>query len=72
MKEFLSEHNIEFRYVDITESMFNLKRFLKYRDNNEVFDEIKRKNRIGIPVIMINNGQKFFFSVGEDNLHELK
>lgn len=71
MKEFLSENNIEFRYVDITESMFNLKRFLKYRDNNEAFDEIKRKNRVGIPVIMVNNGQKFFFSMDEEHLHEL-
>ncbi|MBC8589606.1 hypothetical protein [Wansuia hejianensis] len=72
MKEFLSENNIEFNYVDITESMFNLKRFLKYRDNNEVFDNIRRKNMVGIPVVMINNGQKFFFKVEEEDLDELR
>jgi len=72
MKEFLSENNIEFQYVDINDSMFNLKRFLKYRDNKEEFDEIKRKNRVGIPVVMINNGQKFFFKVTEEELDELR
>lgn len=72
MKEFLSEQNIEFRYVDITGSIFNLKRFLKYRDNNEAFKEIKTKNRVGIPAIMIDNGKKFFFSMDEENIHELK
>lgn len=72
VKEFLSENNIEFNYVDITESMFNLKRFLKYRDNNEVFDNIRRKNMVGIPVVMINNGQKFFFKVEEEDLDELR
>ncbi|HLR21270.1 MAG TPA: glutaredoxin [Tissierellaceae bacterium] len=72
MKELLSDNNIDFRYVDITESMFNLKRFLKYRDNNEVFDNIRKKNRIGIPAIMINNGKEFFFSMDEENLDKLR
>lgn len=72
MKEFLSKHSIEFRYVDITENMFNLKQFLKYRDRSEAFDDIKRKNRVGLPAIMINNGQTFFFSMDEENLDELR
>lgn len=72
LKEFLSENNIEFTYVDITASMFNLKRFLKYRDNNDVFENIRKKNMVGLPALMINNGQKFFFSVSEDQLDELR
>lgn len=72
MKEFLSEHKIDFRYVDITESMYNLKRFLKYRDSNKAFDNIKKKNRVGLPAIMINNGQEFFFSMDEENLDKLR
>ena len=72
LKEFLSENNIEFTYVDITESMFNLKRFLKYRDNSEYFDNIRAKQRVGLPAVMINNGQKFLFSVSEEELDELR
>jgi len=72
VKELLSENKIDFRYVDITESMFNLKRFLKYRDKHQEFDPIRKKNRVGIPVVMINNGQKFYFQVTEEVLNELK
>lgn len=72
MKEFLSENNIEFTYVDITASMYNLKRFLKYRDKLDVFDNIRKKNMVGLPALMVNNGQKFYFSISEDQLDELK
>ncbi|WP_212379460.1 hypothetical protein [Alkaliphilus sp. B6464] len=61
MKEFLSEKNIKYAYLDITDSMFNLKQFLKYRDNYSEFEEIKKKGSIGIPCIVINNGEKFIF-----------
>ena len=72
MKELLSDNNVEFTYVDITESMFNLKRFLKYRDSSDSFQDIRRKNRIGIPAVMVNNGQKFYFSLSDEELEELK
>ena len=61
MNEFLSENGINYSYLDITESIFNLKTFLKYRDNKPEFDEIKKDKRVGIPCIMINNGEKFIF-----------
>lgn len=61
MKEFLSENNIKYAYLDITNSMFNLKQFLKYRDNYSEFEEIKKKGNVGIPCIVINNGEKFIF-----------
>ncbi len=72
MKEFLSENNIEFTYVDITASMYNLKRFLKYRDKLDVFENIRKKNMVGLPALMVNNGQKFYFSISEEQLDELK
>lgn len=61
MKEFLSENNIEHLYTDITASMLNLKRFLKYRDNRPAFDEIKKSGSIGLPCVMINKGDQFIF-----------
>jgi glutaredoxin-related protein len=71
MKEFLSENNIKFAYVDITDSMFNLKTYLKYRDNYPEFEEIKKIGRVGIPFIVINNGEKFIFDTPDlDELRE--
>ena len=61
MKEFLSQNNIKYAYLDITESMLYLKNFLKYRDNRSEFDEIKRKGSIGIPCTVINDGEKIIF-----------
>lgn len=65
MKEYLSEKNIEFIYLDITENMLNLKKFLKYRDNRPEFDSIKEAGRVGLPCIVINDGEKIVFEVKE-------
>ena len=70
MKEFLSNNGVSFDYIDITESMRNLKIYLKLRDTRPEFDEIKNVGRVGIPFIMINNGEKFIFEQPE--LDELK
>lgn len=71
MKEFLSENNIKFAFVDITESMFNLKMYLKYRDNRPEFEEVKKSGKVGIPFIAINNGEKLIFDEQPD-LNELR
>lgn len=65
MKEFLSQNNIDFLYIDITDSMLNLKRFLKYRDNRLEFEDIRKSGRVGLPCIMINKGEKFIFQQTE-------
>lgn len=61
VKEYLSKNNIKFAYLDITENMFNLKKFLKYRDNRKEFDEIKKAGRVGLPCIVVNDGEKIIF-----------
>ncbi|MFS8541440.1 MAG: hypothetical protein LOD89_05050 [Tissierellales bacterium] len=45
--------------------MFNLKKFLKLRDTRKEFDEIKRLGRVGIPCIVINDGEKIIFDYKE-------
>ena len=70
MKEFLSQNNVEFTYVNITESMANLKAFLKYRDHDPRFAEVKEGGRVGIPCIVVNDGEKILF--GQPSLDELK
>lgn len=70
MKEFLSKNGIQFEYIDITDSMRNLKIYLKLRDTRPEFDEIKKLGRVGVPLIMIGNGEKLIFD--EPVLDELK
>jgi glutaredoxin-related protein len=70
LKEFLSSNGIEYSYIDITESMRDLKIYLKLRDTRSEFDDIKEKGRVGIPFIMINNGEKLIFE--QPNLDELR
>ena len=74
MKEALSQTGIEFAYVDITSGMMPLKRFLKYRDSRREFDEIREKNRVGVPCIVVQNddgSDKIMFELPED-LDELR
>lgn len=64
-KEYLSKNNIKYLYLDITENMLNLKRFLKYRDNYPEFQEIKDSGIVGLPCIVINDGEKILFDYNE-------
>ena len=70
MKEFLSNNGIIYEYIDITDSMRNLKIYLKLRNTRPEFEEIKRIGRVGIPFIMLDNGEKLIFDQPE--LDELK
>ncbi len=65
MKEFLSANDIKHVYIDITASMLNLKKFLKYRDKRTEFDEIRNSGRVGLPCVMINKGERFIFDQTE-------
>lgn len=65
MKEFLSQKGVKYAYLDITENMFNLKQFLKYRDNNSMFDDAKKGGLVGIPVLVVNHGERIIFDIEE-------
>ena len=71
-KEYLSEKGIEFLYLDITENMLNLKRFLKYRDNAPEFKEVKEGGRVGLPCIVVNNGEQIIFDYNLLDIDSLK
>lgn len=64
-KEYLSDHNIKFLYLDITENMMNLKAFLKYRDKYEEFEKIKESGSVGLPCIVVNRGEQIIFDYNE-------
>jgi glutaredoxin-related protein len=71
VKEYLSQNNISYDFIEITESLQNLKTFLSYRDNRAEFDNIKKEGKIGIPLITVEGSDKLIFDVKPD-LSQLK
>lgn len=50
----------EAEYVDITENTTNLKEFLSIRDNDQVFEDVRARGGIGIPLFVNEDGRKTF------------
>lgn len=63
-KNELDELKVDYRFVNITESIMNLKEFLKIRDNNEEFKNIKENGSVGIPCLVVNN-EEFIFDISK-------
>lgn len=51
-----AERGFEAEFIDITESVANLRAFLVMRDNNALFENIRKEGRIGIPVFEKEDG----------------
>ncbi len=69
VKEFLDKNNFEYTYVDITESMKNLKEFLKIRDNHDAYRGIRGRAMVGIPMLKV--GDEVILGPSEEKLMEL-
>ena len=50
----------EVEYIDMTENTKNMREFLAIRDNDPIFDEVKQRGGIGIPLFVREDGQKTF------------
>jgi len=55
-KEELEAAGVPFLYLNISENLLYLKKFLKHRDGNEMFDTIRERGQIGIPCIEREDG----------------
>lgn len=55
----LEEENIAYRKVNITNSMAELKEFLKLRDTDPYFNRIRKENMVGIPTIVVD-GENYY------------
>ncbi|MFZ2256916.1 MAG: glutaredoxin [Clostridiaceae bacterium] len=72
LKKQLDDGGIRYTYASITDNLSNLKVFLKYRESLTMFDQVKAEGRIGIPFIVVNKGEQFFFGPEDLNLDDLK
>jgi len=69
----LLEKNIPFEYIEITESIGNLKKFLKLRDTMKGFQLAKRSHSVGVPALVI--GDEVILNITNKvikNLEEMK
>jgi glutaredoxin-related protein len=57
MKEFLDAREIRYSYIDVMDTLGKLKMFLKYRDTLPEFEEVRRAGSVGIPFIIVNDGE---------------
>lgn len=57
MKAFLEANRIRFTFIDILDSLGKLKMLLKYRDSLPEFEVAKQKGSIGIPFLVVNDGE---------------
>ena len=56
-KEDFEKINYKYEFVNITESMSNLKEFLHIRDTRKEFNEVKSLGYVGIPAILTDNNK---------------
>ena len=54
------KRGFEAEYIDITENTMNLREFLQIRDSNSIFDEVKSRGGIGIPLFVKEDGSMTF------------
>jgi len=55
-KALMAQRGFEVDYVDITESVANLRAFLQLRDHEAAFEEVRTYGAIGIPVFVNDDG----------------
>lgn len=72
LKKQLDHAGIRYTYASITDNLANLKVFLKYREGLTIFDGVKAAGRIGIPFIVVNKDEQFFFGSEDLNLDDLR
>jgi Glutaredoxin-related protein len=60
--QFLNRNFIDYTYIDVLDSMPNLRKFMKYRDHHEAFAEVRELDLVGIPAIVVNDGEKIFLT----------
>lgn len=68
-QELLESKGVTFAYLDITENLMFLKKFLKLRETREEFDVIKEKGQIGIPCLVVED--KLYFDMDHPEVKAL-
>ena len=73
-KALMEESGVRFLYLDITENLASMKKFLKARDTMSEFDGAKSAGNIGIPALILGDNERAILDIDElkDYLESLK
>lgn len=52
----ISANDLQYYFIDITENVTNMKRFLKLRDTSDLFLDVREQHTIGIPFFQFDDG----------------
>ena len=52
----LDEKKADYAYLEFSNNMPNLKRFLKLRDTEAIFDAVKEQGKVGVPCFKLEDG----------------
>lgn len=55
--EEIKSNNLEYEFYDISSSLENLKKYLELRDGEEIYNQVKKEKRIGIPSFILEDGE---------------
>jgi len=56
-----NDNKIEYTFMDMSETVSAVKGFVKLRETRPEFDEIKAAGALGIPCIVVNDGEEILF-----------
>ena len=60
MQKAFDDEKIPYEYHDITANLQDLKAFLRLRDSDPIFEEVRKNGMIGIPVVQAQDGSWTF------------
>lgn len=73
MKEALAKENIAYEYVNVQESLGNLKKFLNVRDQNpEAYKAVREGGKVGVPTLVVDEKDVYVTIVANMDFSLLK
>lgn len=58
--EILKDKKIKIEFLNISEDLTSLKKYLSYRETEDMYEEIRKSGKIGIPLLILEDGTKTF------------
>lgn len=68
--EILEDRGVKFRLRDISDSLLDLKAYLRLRDTRDDFLPVKEEMKIGIPFLVVD-GKDIYFDISQRLLDKL-
>lgn len=58
--EALDSRSVQFKFLEFSDSINNLKRFLKIRDTHPMFEPVRKQGSVGVPLFVFEDGSMTF------------